>query len=364
MRAISYRQIIFLSIMTMPIAGHFLLVSPIIVLAGRDAWISVLFTIPIGLFFAFMLYRIDRLADGACLIDMFRRLLGRFLGSIGLLLFIGYGMFMLIITLYAVIDFTELIYLRDYPKISIASCIQLVVVYGIIKGIEPIARASEPIALLLPFTGSAASVANMTFKDYSMLLPVLQDGIRPVWHGMVMTLAMIGEMMVFMMYAIQRKPLASRKMFVVLSGIVLFACLMFIGTISGALCIFGVASTTAKLYPSYDMLKLVNFGIINRFDIYGIFTLATGGVIRLALWQIAICRVVTKLVRSSKPVWIHSIIIFVVLITVLGMIPNNVQFEQTWIQHYYPLTAWISIGLPFILWLVSEWKKKSRHEQP
>jgi spore germination protein KB len=354
MRAISYRQVLFLAMMTLPITGHFLLVSPMIERAGKDAWLCILFTFPIGIAFAYAIYRIHKLHESECMIQIMPRLLGRFFGTIGLLLFIAYGFFIIIITLYCMIDFTSLIYLQNAPKYSIATWIYLVVGYGIFTGVEAIARASEPLAMLLPFTGSSAGISSSKYKDFTTLLPVLQYGLSPVLKGVTMTLALYGEIIVFMMFNWQRNESSFRKLLYVFCFIIFFISFTFLGTITASLSIFGVESTISKVYPAYDVLKLVNFGFINRFDVYGVFTLITGGVIRLALWQIALSRAIKAVNKKMNPVWIHSSILMIVFIFTLKVIPNNVIFESNWLMSYYPLTAWISFGLIVCVWIASE----------
>ncbi len=360
-QAITYRQVLFLGMMSMPITGHFLLVSPMIELSGRDAWLCVLLTLPMGLLYVTMLWRIHQLHQRVPFARILLRTFGNGIGHVAAGVFVFYGIFMLIITITCIYDFTILIYLQDDSKFTIVSSVYAVIGYAIYVGIECVARASEPLAMLLPFTGSSAGISSMTYKDYSRLLPLFEYGLAPVIRGMIMCAALFGEIIILFMFSFQQNRNSHRKLLYVLIFLILFVSLTFIGAISGCISIFGVQSSISKYYPTYDILKLVHFGFINRFDIYAIFSLITGGILRLALWHIAVGEIIRSMWKSVNPLWLHISIIVIVSIMAMYVIQDSLQFFMVWIKNYYPLTVWVSICIPVITWIVSEFRNMRKH---
>jgi spore germination protein KB len=354
MRMISYRQVFFLSILSMPITGHFLLVAPILYLAGKDAWLCVLLTLPLGILYVGLLYRIHILHQGARIHEILIATFGRSIGFVFIIILIIYGIFIIVFTLFSMINFTQLVYLPATSQLSIGISLYLVVMYGIFLGIECLARASEPLALLFPFTGSTSGISTLTYKDYSLLFPVFQNGIVPILLGIIATLALFGEIIVLFMFKFQQDHKNKRLLLMLLFAILLFMTFTFVGAITGCISIFGIESAKSKLYPTYDILKLVNLGFINRFDLYGIFTLVTGGVIRLAMWQIAIIEMIHTFIRTMKKIWIHLAILLIIGFMTFYLIPNQLFFQELWMNQIYPFTALISVGIPLLTWIVSE----------
>ncbi len=343
----------------MPITGHLLLESPMISQSGNDAWFSMLLALPIGLIYVTMLWRLHQLHQGAHLAEILLRTYGKWIGSMAISLFVIYGLYVLSITLYCIIDFTLLIYLQDYSALSIVSSLYVVMMYALYVGIECVARASEPLALLFAITGSSTGFANLTYKDYSRVLPILENGLAPIMHGILIMTALFGEIIIMLMFRLQKNRLQMKHLLYLLLTLVLFICLTSVGATMGTLAIFGVESSVSKIYPTYDVLKLVSYGFINRFDIYGIITVVTGGLIRLVLWQIAVNELIHSIVPVVRKPYIHVFIFLMISIVVLWMIPDSLSFHEYWVKSIYPLTVWITIAIPVLTWVISEFRWKS-----
>jgi spore germination protein KB len=336
MSPFSYRQFFSLVMLTMPIAGHFLLVSPIIHLVNKDAWVT-------------------------DFIEILSTTFGKSIRKLILAFISLYGVYILVITLYGLLKFTQLIYLRDYNLIYIESSLYLIIIYSILVGIESIARASEPLLLLIGFIGSLFGSTTFIYKDYSRLFPVFQDSIFPILKGISVCLALIGEMMILFIFKLQTHLRKQKWFLLLLISMAFFILFTFFGTITGCIAIFGIESSKSKLFPSYDILKLVHLDFVNRLDIYGLFALIVGGVIRIAMWHIAVCEVITALFNRAKKLWFHLFMILLISWLVLYVIPNVVDYEARWLMLYYPLMGMISIGIPVLTWLVSEFQYKRKH---
>ncbi|MDQ0339856.1 hypothetical protein J2S00_002649 [Caldalkalibacillus uzonensis] len=57
-------ETLFLLFMTLAIMGHVVILPPLYDVAGRDAWISALFSFPVGVLFVWAIYRLRLLFSG------------------------------------------------------------------------------------------------------------------------------------------------------------------------------------------------------------------------------------------------------------------------------------------------------------
>ncbi|WP_216831773.1 GerAB/ArcD/ProY family transporter [Alkalihalobacterium elongatum] len=358
MEYISYRQSVFLISMILPVTGHFLLLQPLFATSGRDGWISILFTVPIGLLFAFVLYRLHTLYPSKTIVEMLEQAFGVILGKILSISILSYFFYMVVITAYALFDFIYVIFLPETPKWAFAISFYIVVIYGMYLGMESIARMAEPLLLIIIVTGITISIAGQPEKNYENLFPLFEYGTTPILLGMLLTAALFGEFILLMMLRL-RKEHSKAKSFLFTNMItVLLITWMFISTSISTLAVFGSEQVKDLQYPAQSLVRVVSIGFIERIDIYGIATIVVGCVIRMATFQYILNLGIRQwLVKKNK--WgIHIGISFFVLLFSLFLIEDQQQFFEVYLQQIYPVTAFISVGLPLVTWLLLEIKQK------
>ncbi|MGG1678505.1 GerAB/ArcD/ProY family transporter [Neobacillus sp. NRS-1170] len=149
--------------------------------AGRDAWISVLVSIPPFFLWLGVLYYIMRKTNQQSLTLLIQQKFGNLAF---LLIVIPLELFLLAISIITLKDTTYWIsidFLKATPTFVVVFCIMLLCSMTARAGISSIAQMS---AFLLPFVvlfGFFVMFATMPYKHYSWLLPMLQNGWEPVW---------------------------------------------------------------------------------------------------------------------------------------------------------------------------------------
>src|SRR5690606_7868679 len=78
----------------------------------------------------------------------------------------------------------------------------------------------------------------------------------------------------------------SKSLLVTNSILVVLVTIMFLGTVSSTLMIFGLEQVKNLEYAAQSVVRMVSFGFIERFDIYGIAVMVLGCVIRMSTFQI------------------------------------------------------------------------------
>lgn len=354
---ISYRQSVFLLSLILPVTGHMVLLVQMFSLSGRDGWIAIVFTMPIGFLFGFVLFRLHTLHPSKTLVEMLEHGFGRIIGkglTVGLL---GYFLYMLVMTLYALFDFIQSVFLPETPGLAISIAFYIVVLYGIRVGIESITRMSEPLLLIIIITGGAIAIATLPDKDYKNLFPLFEHGLVPVFSGILLTTALFGEFIILLMLKLKKDYATSKSLLLTNSVLVLLITIMFVGTVTSTLMIFGEQQVKNLEYPAQSVIRMVKFGFIERYDIYGIFTMVLGCVIRMSTFQIILNLGIRQWLGIDHKWWIHVPIIVLVFVIAFKGIENHSQYNELLLKTY-PLTAILSVGLPVLTWMVLEVKNK------
>ncbi|MEB3102564.1 GerAB/ArcD/ProY family transporter [Ferviditalea candida] len=354
MEVISYRQTVFLCSLILPVTGHMLLLPTMFALSGRDAWISILLTVPIGILYGFMLYRLHSLHPSLTMVQMLERALGRWVGKLLATSLLAYFFFMMVITLYGLYDFIENIFLPETPAWAISAAFYLVVLYALFVGIESIARISEPLLLIILFTGDTIMIATQPEKNYKVLFPLFEHGYLPVMTGILVTTALFGETILLTMLKMKKDYAKSKSLLFNYTILVFLITFMFVGTIISPLTIFGLEQVKNLEYPAQSVVRMVSFGFIDRFDIYGIGVMVVGSVIRMSTFQYVLNMGIRQWLGIRWRWIIHAVIGVALFAVALYGIQSHQQFTRTYMNTWYPLTAIVSVGLPFIAWMILE----------
>ncbi|MEX2416015.1 MAG: endospore germination permease [Paenibacillaceae bacterium] len=355
---ISYRQSVFLLSMILPITGHMLLLPSIFSLSGRDAWIAIVVTMPLGLLFGFVLFRLHTLHPSKTLVEMLEHGFGRIIGkglTVGL---VAYFLYMLVITLYGLFDFIQVVFLPETPRWAISIAFYMVVLYGIRVGIESVARMSQPLVLLIIITGGSIGIATIPVKDHSNLFPLFEHGWVPLLSGILVTTAFFGECVILLMLKLKKDYSASKSLLLTNSVLIILVTIMFLGTVTSTLMIFGEQQVKNLEYPAQSVVRIVEFGFLERFDIYGIGVMVVGCVVRMSTFQMILNLGIRQWLGINHKWWIHASIAVMVFVMAFKGISNHRQFTEILMTKYYPLTAIISVGLPILTWIVLEVKNK------
>ncbi|GAB7058115.1 MULTISPECIES: endospore germination permease [unclassified Paenibacillus] len=356
MQFISYRQSVFLLSMILPVMGHMVLLHTMFLLSGRDAWAAILCTIPIGLLFGFILFRLHKLYPSKTLVELSELGFGTILGKALSLAFLVYFMYMLVITLYALLDFIQVVFLPETPSWALGAAFYLVVLYAVHTRIESIARISEILLLIIIFTGVSIGIATIPEKDHQNLFPLFEQGLMPLMSGMLVTTALFGEFIILLMLKLKKDHAKSKSLFFTNSVFVLLITFMFLGTISSTLMIFGLEQVKNLEYAAQSVVRMVKFGFIERFDVYGIAVMVLGCVIRMSTFQIVLNNGIRQWLGLKKEWAVHLAITIAVFVITFAGIENHRHFDDLYVTTLYPLSATVSVAIPVLVWIVLELK--------
>lgn len=359
--AITTRQSFYVSMPILIIMGHFFLVPVYLRFAGRDAWLGVIGGILLGAVIFAAMGKLQERLYGKTLVEWSIQWFGPWFGRIVTLPLIIYFFVLSFITLYGFSVFIDSEFLTEHPRWAIAIPFALAVIYMVHKGIEVIARVSEWILIYNIVTGIMVSLSLIDKKDYSKLLPMLGYGLRPVIPVTILVLAVFGELIAMLMVNVRKpdaKSFSHSKMYWIL-----FVANLFIlpSSVAGPVAIFGPDQAKLLMFPVESMVRLINVGFIERFDIYGLTIMTVSALLRLALLQYATSVAITQWLSLKDYKWINAILGVGLAAASLLVFDNYIDLLK-FLQKYYAYGI-VASGLILLLWIVtsiaSAAKKKS-----
>ncbi len=241
--------------------GDTILVLPSIpaMVAGRDAWISAVLGLVIGLGIVLLYGTLGKRNQGMTFVEYAEKLLGRWIGG---LLACGLLFYLLISSaghVREIGDFMTTQMMPETPIHAIHIFYASVVLMAAYLGLEPIARTGEfffPFLILFLIVFITFLVPSV---EWNNLLPVMEKGVGPVLKGAVTTTAYpFAELLVLLMVMPQVKnQLAVKGNFMkgALFGGLIIALIIFL-----SVSILGQDLAARNMYPSYALAKKIDVG--------------------------------------------------------------------------------------------------------
>jgi len=322
--------------------------------AKQDAWLkAIISTIP-GIVVILLVTELGRRFPGKTLIEYLQDILGSWIGkTIGIL----YVVFIIHTNGIIIREFSELLntmLMPRTPDLVLNATIVLLASYAVRSGLEVIARLLELILPPILVLYTAILFFGLAKADFNRLLPILENGIKPVLLGSVTPSAWRGEVVIFGMFLpYLAKPLKGRTLGV-WSAIILGAFLVGDALINTAL--FG-ASTARLVFPTFNIPSMVLLGGFLRVDVILIVLWLPAMLMKIALFYYAAVLGTAQILKLKdyKPVTLPIGIILTAL-SILSA-ENSVALSTYFIIGYPPFAYLFEWVIPLILLLITVARK-------
>ncbi|WJH36573.1 endospore germination permease [Paenibacillus sp. CC-CFT747] len=270
----------FIFFLSAGLMNHVLVIPLLADTGGRDAWLSILLVIPLGLLSLALLYYLIQKLAGRSLPQWTRERYGR---TASLLLTAPLLLQLLLILFMTVKDttnWTEATYLPRTPDLVVALLFMGLCFAAAQFGIGSIAIMAYLLLPLVVLLGHFVMAANIRYKDYSYLRPFLEHGMGPVWHGMLYASVGLAEMVILLL--VNHRLSKPFKLWGLLLAGTLVTSLS-IGPLIGGYAEFGPAEMMKQRYPAYTQWRLVSLGkYIEHLDFFAIYQWLSGAFIRVS----------------------------------------------------------------------------------
>ncbi len=331
--------------------NHVIVLPPLLNVAKRDAWISVLISLPAYLAWIVILYFVMKRTQQQAILPWLRERFGPLASGIMRCFFVLYLFFIALITLKETVTWTHGTYLSRTPELALSLSLMALCFAAAWLGIRAIAIVS---GILLPFVilfGEFVMVANLPRKDYRILTPMLEDGFMPVLGGCLYVGGGLVELLVLLLLQHQLKK---RLRFWPLALLGVFLTGLILGPVTGAIGEFGPAIAADLRYPSFEEWRLVTLGrYIQHVDFLSIYQWLSGAFVRLSVSVY----LMMELMTDGKPSrHLRSIIMLsfacVALIVSAALPYSDIQYLAFLRTIYLPTSLWLATGVLVILLLL------------
>lgn len=334
-------QIIFLLLLAIGISNHVLIIPHLLRAAGRDAWISILFSYLILIVWSILFYFIIRSMNTLTIREWTEQRVGKF----GYWLIAGAIAFYLVLAgMMIVYDTTKnvsIYFLTKTHPLIIIFCFIFVSYKAASGGLKTLVYSSTFLLPIVWMLGIGVSLLTKNDKHYGMLLPVLTNGFERGLHGSEIVLGgCVDLIMLLLLQQNLRKPMKYRHVFILLTLLIG----LIIGPTIGSITAFGPTQAENLRFPAFEQWRLVMIGgYISHVDFLAVFQLLAGSMIRTALIIFLLSSLLGG--QSQKPKK-GLLIVCTLLVSSLSIYKVSDIKLQDIIQYYfYSFSFWFGIVL-------------------
>ncbi|MFJ9498778.1 GerAB/ArcD/ProY family transporter [Brevibacillus centrosporus] len=351
---IGINQAIMTMMLTIGITNHVTVIPLMLSAAKRDSWLSVLLaSIPFAAWACILAFINTRLHQHS-LHHWLRRTSGKFVSYLILipLLICLYGM--ALVHLIDTQTWTTVNYLPRTPEWFTALVLMGICILAAFGGIAPLGITAS---ILLPFVamlGFFVAFGNVAKKDYTLLLPVFQDGFIPILHGMLYAGGGFSELILLLLLQHHvRKPLRLGH-YVTMIAIVIILTL---SPLTGAIAEFGPIESSRQRFPAFEQWRLLSIGKdIENMEFFAIFQWLSGSFVRISLCLMLLTEILEVHTPKARAIVLVLLGISMIIFTSLPF--SDMQFVTFLTKVYYPLFFLITVLITLVIAGIALWNRK------
>ncbi|MCM3601832.1 spore germination protein [Robertmurraya korlensis] len=356
------RQLFLLLVLSTGLLNHVILIPNLLTAAGRDSWLSVIVAYPIALVFLWLIYYIIKNSPSEGFFFMVQNRLGNMFSY-----FLRAPVF-LFLFISAYVTFRDLMiwlsayFLAEAPIIMINIVLILVCCIVTLSGVKTMAIASGLLLPIVVLLGFFIALTNTSFKDPSLLFPVLTDGYIPLFRGTIYVLAGLLELyIVVLLQPFSQEPITLKQLLILLT---VLTGLIF-GPLSATIMEFGVIESVNFRYPAYEQWRVLNIGeYISNLDFFALYQWLSGALIRIGLFMYLLGH---SLSRKKREYRLNPKLVGVMYLLLLGVALIKVEsftFYQIIYLYVFPVTlAFFLIQILLSAFIIFVLKKRDKQHE-
>jgi spore germination protein (amino acid permease) len=313
--------------------NHVMVIPPLLQVAKRDAWISVLAMLLPYLIWATILYFIMRRTKQQQILTWLYERYGIVASSFFRAFFVLYLFLISVMTIKETSMWTHASYLPRTPTIVVGATLVLLCGYAAYAGLRSIAIASGFLLPLVILFGDFVMSANIPKKNYTLLTPMLENGISPILQGCMYVGGGLAEFIILLLI---QHHLTSKVRLWSIWTMCAFLILLVFSPVTGAIAEFGPYEAAELRYPAFEEWRLVSIGkYIRHVDFLSIHQWLSGAFVRIAL---AIFMLIELLaVGCNKKTWaIWTVILCLAILFIASLPVSDMQYLRLLRNYYLP----------------------------
>ncbi len=279
---ISVRDAYFILLLSLGITNHVIMIPLLLHTAKRDAWLGIVLTLIISVFWVYLISFIIRRTHRKPIFTWLKERYGPFISWFLLILTSSFFFLMALIILRETVKWIKVSYLPQTPKgvvVFILLSLCVIIAYNGIRSIAIMSGVLLPVVWVL---GNFVAIANLRYKEYSLLTPLFVEGYEPVLRSMIVAGGGFLELIVLVFL---QHHLAKPVSYFSISIMAILLAGLTLGPLMGAIANFGPVVAAQARYPAFDQWKLVVVTkYINHLDFLALYQWMSGALIRITLF--------------------------------------------------------------------------------
>lgn len=334
---------------TTTVTGHLIIVPIVLGISGRNSWMVILISLLPSILMGYVFSELFKIGQNSSLVELLLKTLGKPFGYISIIYSL-YFLLPVIINIRALMDFMTTAIMPETPSIIFGLIFLSICTYAVTSGLENIMRAYEFLMPLLIFSGIMASIISFPYKNFELLLPILEHGINPILKATIPLIGLLGELVVITMIA----PFLNKSSNILMNTIVsiLFTGLLFMGPMTGPVTIFGEELATKYVYPTFSQISYIKVGFEENLQPLAIFLWIAGSLGKISIFYYAtvLCTAQTLGLSNHKPIILP---IGIIALVASIMFFSNTHDIRSFVENYYSLLS-ITLGIIFpVIFLIT-----------
>ncbi len=298
--SISILHVIFLSMTVIGLKNHVTIIPPLLDVAKRDGWLSVLLAGGIIFFWLFLLVYIQSKSKQEPIRDWLTEKIGKICSSIVIYTIVIVLMIMAAFTMVETLQWVNTTFLPQTPVIILLFIYTILCILLVTTSLQTIVILNVFVLFGVVIFGFFVAFTNMQVKDYELLRPFFEHGFQPVFRGMIFPSSGFIELLMLLFLQHQFKERIRWYHFAIMLAILVGLTL---GPLIGAITEFGPNEAAKQRYPAYEEWGLVTIGrYIEHLDFFSIYQWLTGTFIRVS-FLLYIVADLLKMTGNPKRIW-------------------------------------------------------------
>ncbi|MFS0787607.1 endospore germination permease [Shouchella sp. 1P09AA] len=271
----------------------------------------------------------------------------------GILMFIYLTVFSYT-TLYSTISWTTSTYLKLTPNPVLALPYLILCGFAAYYGIRTIAFTAGILLPIVVSFGFLVGIGNMKEKDYTLLLPIFENGSTSALLSALLVICGFAEL-VFLLFIQHHARSKLKKSHLYILAFLLFG--LALGPLVGAITIFGIEEAQRMKYPAFSQWRILELGkYLTRLDFFSIFQWLAGAFTRQALGLYVAADLLGKQTPKSRFI---TIFVLCGLLWLSLFIPLDEPNFSIYLSRFYmPFSFVFTCCVMLWLWIVSFKKVK------
>ncbi|MED1915440.1 endospore germination permease [Bacillus thuringiensis] len=357
---LSFTQIVVMLLLTNGLMNHVIVIPMMLDSAKRDSWISVLLAGLLYLLWTGLLYSVYKKTENEHLFQWMKKTYGSPLYFVLALLTCVYCFTIATMTMTDTITWINLSFAPETPLEVHTILFAVLCLVNAMFGIRSIAITSS---VLLPFVvllGFFVMSTNFPNKDYSLLLPIMENGMPPVLKGMMYAGTGFVELLLFLFL---KHHLQSKVPYYQLFILAFVMIGLTFGPTLGAIVEFGPDKAGKLRYPAYEEWRLANIGLyIEHLDFLSIYQWFSGAFTRISLSLLLIVEILMIPYGKKRIWWLIGLFFFS---SALSLYPiSAIQYYSLLSKQVMPSLLVLALSLSVIFALLTAFApRRKQHEE-